>query len=51
MLPKQELTPAKDGADFTAVLDAGGGTKTTYAMKLSKEPATGHWVVGAFDKQ
>ena len=49
-LPKQELTPGKDGANFTAVLDAGGGAKTTYAMKLSKDP-TGHWVVESFDKQ
>jgi hypothetical protein len=51
MLPKQELTPGKDGANFTAVLDAGGGAKTTYAMKLSKDQATGHWVVESFDKQ
>jgi hypothetical protein len=50
-LPKQQLTPTKDGADFTAVLDAGGGTKTTYAVKLSKDSASGYWLVESFTKQ
>jgi hypothetical protein len=50
-LPKQELTANKTGAVFTAVLDAGGGKQTPYAAKLSKDPATGHWVVESFDKQ
>ena len=50
-LPKQELTPTKDGANFTAVLDAGGSDKTIYALKLSKDQGIGHWVVESFDKQ
>lgn len=50
-LPKQALTPTRDGATFTAVLDAGNGSTTPYAMTLSKDPATGHWVVESFAKQ
>lgn len=49
-LSKQELNAGKDGATFTAELEA-GGQKTTYAVQATKDKATGRWLVAAFDKQ
>jgi hypothetical protein len=49
-IPKAEIGPAKDGATFTVELEA-GGKKTPYAVTAVKDPATGWWLIAAFDKQ
>jgi hypothetical protein len=49
-LSKQDLGPNKDSATFTAELEA-DGRKTAYTVRAVKDPATGRWLVAAFDKQ
>lgn len=49
-LTNQELGPNKSTATFTAELEA-GGQKTPYTVHAVKDPATGRWLVGAFEKQ
>jgi hypothetical protein len=49
-LTKQELGGNKATATFTAELEA-GGRKTPYIVQAVKDPATGRWLVAAFEKQ
>jgi hypothetical protein len=48
-LSKQELGADKATATFTAELEA-GGQKTPYTVHAVKNPATGRWLVAAFEK-
>ena len=49
-IPEGEISPAKDTATFTVELEA-AGRKTPYTVQAVKDPATGWWLIAAFDKQ